>query len=82
MNCYFILMDTTKERDDIRQMEFFKAPVLNDLNGYVQHLAARNKVPTDAIRLFVCPDKKTWDKMSRDFQSRVDWNKARAILAM
>ena len=47
MNCYFILMDTTKGRDDIRQMEFFKAPVLNDLNGYVQHLAARNNVPTD-----------------------------------
>ena len=74
-NCYIILLDTTKDRTDSAQMGFFKVPYLNDVAGFILHFAARNGSPEDAIRLYVAPDKKTWDKMSIDFSNRVVYPK-------
>ena len=73
-NCYFILMDSTRDRRDPEQMWFCSRRYLDDIGGLLDIMAFRHKVPHDAIRLYVCPDKKTWTKMSLDFQAQVDWS--------
>lgn len=75
-NIFIVLMDTTKDRTDCRQMRFFKVPALSDISGYIKCLAVDNGSPLSAIRLFVAPNKKTWTAMSLDYTKRVDWSKA------
>ena len=66
-NVYFIVADTTKPASDKNRMDFLVRPALNDLSGILQDIAERNKTPIDKMRLYVCPDKKTWNKMQDDF---------------
>ena len=70
-------MDTTRDRRDPEQMWFHKTSYLNDVAWLVENMAFRHKVSHDAIRLYVAPDKKTWTKMSLEFQARVDWSLAK-----
>jgi hypothetical protein len=69
-NIYFIIADTTKRNTDKNQMDFLVRPALNDLSGILQDIADRNKTPIDKMRLYICPDKKTWMKMQDDFRER------------
>lgn len=70
-NCYFIIMDTKKERDDEEQMLFFHRPFLNDISGILVEIARKREAPVEDFRLYVCPSKKEWDKMFNEFLRRV-----------
>lgn len=70
-NCYFIIMDTKKERNDEEQMMFFHTPFLNDVSGYLARISRDREAPIEDFRLYVCPSKKVWDKMFNDFRRRV-----------
>lgn len=70
-NCFFIIMDTKKERNDEEQMMFFNCPFLNDISGYLARIAREREAPIEDFRLYVCPSKKVWVKMFNDFLRRV-----------
>ncbi len=69
---YFIVMDTTKDRKDPLQMFFFAKNYLDDLSGLFKLVAEQNGTPVSEMRLFVAPDKKTWDRMFEDFLDRTE----------
>lgn len=68
---YSIVMDTTKDREDPLQMLFFVKNSLEDLSGLLTETAEQNGTPVSEMRLFVAPDKKTWDRMFNDFRERI-----------
>jgi len=70
-NVYFIVMDTSKYRDDEKQMRFFSCPYLNDLVGYLEQVSKTEGVPLSVLRLFVAPTKKVWERMRSEFWERV-----------
>lgn len=69
---YFIVMDTTKDREDPLQMFFFVKNSLEDVSGLLTETAEQNGTPVSEMRLFVAPDKKTWDRMFNDFLDRAE----------
>lgn len=70
---YFIVMDTTKDREDPSQMNFYETRALNDISGNLVLVAKMHKTHIEKMRLFVAPDKKTWERMRDEFVSRVDY---------
>ena len=70
---YFIVMDKTKKREDPKQMYFLNTGALNDIAGYLVGIARKEQTPVEDMRLFVAPDKKTWDRMYHDYLNRVNF---------
>ena len=68
---YIVILDTTKEREDEKQMNFFIANPLNDISGQLQAIAKENNTPIDKMRLLIAPDKQTWKKMEDEYLKRV-----------
>ena len=81
---YFIIADTTKKREDPLQMYFYTRNALNDLCGLLTSVAEDHGTPVSKMRLYIAPDKKTWDRMYNEFCARADWSQydpARAVHA-
>ena len=76
-NVYFMVMDTTKDREDPAQMCFFQMPYNNDLAGAVRLIAEQNGTEISEMRLFVYPTKKEWADLRAAFVKRADWSRAR-----
>lgn len=72
---YFIVTDTTKQREDPAQMYFFSGSALNDLCGTMTAVAEKNGTPVSEMRLFVAPDRNTWSRMYNEFTARADWSR-------
>lgn len=69
---YFIILDTTRERNDSKQMFFWFTNALNDISGSLMEAARENGTPVEKMRLYVAPTKKVWEKMRLDFLNRCD----------
>ena len=68
---YFIVADTTKNRNDIEQMNFFCSYALNDLSGFLTNVAKHNNTKIEDLRLYIAPNKKTWDSMREDSNKNI-----------
>ena len=55
---YFVILDTTKKREDEKQMNFFITNPFYDISGQLQAIAKENETPIDKMRLYIAPDKK------------------------
>lgn len=65
---YYIIADTTLVNSDPQKMNFYETNPLNDISGMLRMISNRNKTPIDKLRLYICPDKKTWEQMYKDNQ--------------
>jgi len=72
---YFIVMDTTKDREDPYQMRFYEEKALNDISGYLRGVAKTHKTDISSLRLFIAPDRETWKRMWNEFSARVDYSR-------
>lgn len=73
---YFVVMDTTKDREDPAQMWFTDANCNHDLTGFVRSIAERNGTAFEKMRLFIYPTKKEWEGARAAFIKRADWSRA------
>lgn len=67
---YYIISDTTLISTDPQQMYFDSTNPLNDIAGALIAIARRNKSKVEDLRLYICPDKKTFDRMKADYLER------------
>lgn len=63
---YFMIADTTKNREEYAFQSFFKVYSGNDLAGYLQSVSETNNTPIDKLRLYVYGTKKVWERMAAD----------------
>lgn len=75
VNVYFMVMDTSRDREDPNQMWFAHCSYNNDLSGQVRAMARRNNSDVSDIRLFVYPTKKEWQALKNAFVKRADWTR-------
>lgn len=68
---YYIISDTTRKSSDPLQMYFDSINPLNDIAGALTEIAKRNKTEVKDLRLYVCPDKKTFERMQAEFWKRI-----------
>lgn len=68
---YYIISDTTRKASDPLQMYFDSINPLNDIAGAITEIARRNKSKVEDLRLYICPDKKTFVRMQADFMERI-----------
>lgn len=69
-------MDTSRDREDPKQMFFMEIGYNNDLTRYVKAIAERNGTDPDKMRLFIYPTKKDWEAVRAAFIKRADWSRA------
>lgn len=67
---YYIIADTTLISTDPQQMNFYSTNPLNDIAGALIGIARRNKSKVEDLRLYICPDKKNFDRMKADYLER------------
>ena len=70
-NFYITILDTTKARTDEKQMQFFIVGALTDIGGLLTGAAEENKTPLNKMRLFINPNRKTWDNSRQEYLKRV-----------
>lgn len=68
---YYIISDTTRKPSDPLQMTFSITYPMNDIAGMLRHVSEHNKTPIDKLRLYICPDKKTYDRILNDHLARI-----------
>lgn len=68
---YYIISDTTRNASDPLQMYYDSINPLNDITGALTEIARRNKTEIKDLRLYVCPDKKTYERMQADYIKRI-----------
>ena len=75
VNFYFVVMDTTRDREDPAQMWFTSSNCNHDLAGFVRAIAERNRTEFEKMRLFIYPSKKDWEAARTAFVKRADWSR-------
>ena len=70
-----MISDTTRKPSDKLQMTFSITYPLHDISGMLRHVSEHNKTPIDKLRLYVCPDKKAYDRMMKDYLERIKQTK-------
>ena len=68
---YYIISDTTRKASDPLQMYFDSINPLNDIAGALTEIARRNKTEVKDLRLYVCPNKKTFERVQAEFWKRI-----------
>ena len=66
---YFVIQDLTLSTGHPQQITFFAAPVMRDISGFPEQIAKRNKTPLARLRLYICPNKKTWEDLRTNKKS-------------
>lgn len=75
-NIYFVIIDTTKDREDPAMMQFNYSSYGNDLTSYIRMMADRNKTDYSAMRLFLYQTKTEWERARAHFVKQADWSRA------
>lgn len=68
---YYIISDTTRKASDPLQMYFDSINTLDDIARALIVIARRNRCKVEDLRLYVCPNKKTFERIQAEFIKRI-----------
>lgn len=63
---YYFIVDVTRYCNDPEQTNFFTAKPMEDISKKMIEISKRNNTPIENIKLYICPDKETFEREQKE----------------